>query len=99
MDYVATIRDQAMGMWQGFIALLPNLAIALVILFVTAIIARFATSIADKITGKSSMREDLRQLIETVVRLLIWLGGIMLALIVAIAAIFAFARSREAKTQ
>ena len=73
-----------MGMWQGFIALLPNLAIALVILFVTAIIARFATSIADKITGKSSMREDLRQLIETVVRLLIWLGGIMLALIVAI---------------
>ena len=71
-------------MWQGFIALLPNLAIALVILFVTAIVARFATSIADKVTGKSSMREDLRQLVETFVRLLIWLGGIMLALIVAI---------------
>ncbi|MGB3796342.1 MAG: mechanosensitive ion channel family protein, partial [Alteraurantiacibacter sp.] len=48
------------------------------------IVAKFAVRIADKLTGKSHMREDLRQLVETIVRLLIWLVGIMLAMIVAI---------------
>ncbi len=71
-------------MWTGFIAILPNLAIALLVLFLTWIVAKFAVRIADKLTGKSNMREDLRQLVETLVRLFIWLVGIMLALIVAI---------------
>lgn len=71
-------------MGEGFIAILPNLAIAGVVLILTWLVAKFAVRIADKITGKSNMHEDLRQLVETVVRLLIWLVGIMLALIVAI---------------
>lgn len=71
-------------MWAGFIAILPNLAIAIVVLLVTWVIARFAVRSANKITGKSGMREDLRQLVETVVRLGVWIAGIILALIVAI---------------
>ncbi len=71
-------------MWAGFIAILPNLAIAIIVLMLTWIVAKFAVRIADKLTGKSNMREDLRQLVETIVRLFIWLVGIMLALIIAI---------------
>jgi len=71
-------------MWTGFIAILPNLAVAIVVLILTWIVAKFAVRIADKLTGKSHMRESLRQLLETVVRLFIWILGIMLALIIAI---------------
>ncbi len=71
-------------MWTGFIAILPNLAVAIVVLILTWIVAKFAVRIADKLTGRSHMRESLRQLLETVVRLFIWILGIMLALIIAI---------------
>ncbi len=84
MNYIEILQNQVLGMWTGFIAILPNLAIALVVLILTWIVAKFAVRIANKATGKSSMREDLRQLVETVVRLAIWIAGIILALIVAI---------------
>ena len=84
MDYIGILEEQLTDMATGFIAILPNLAIALVVLLVTWIVAKFAVRIANKLTGKSSMREDLRQLVETVVRLAIWIFGIMLALIIAI---------------
>ncbi len=71
-------------MWEGLVSILPNLAIALVILLFTWILARFAVRIAKRLTGKSSMRESLQQLMETLVRLGIWLAGIVLALVVAI---------------
>ncbi|MFB0613310.1 mechanosensitive ion channel family protein [Aurantiacibacter poecillastricola] len=84
VDYVAILQEQVQSMWTGFIAILPNLAIALIVLFLTWLVARFAVRIANKLTSKSRMREDLRQLVETIVRLGIWILGIMLALIIAI---------------
>ena len=54
-------------MWAGFIAILPNLAIALVVLFLTWIVAQIRRANRGQATGKSNMREDLRQLVETLV--------------------------------
>ena len=71
-------------MGQGLVAILPNLAVALVVMFVTWIVAKFAVRIAKGLTGKSHMRESLQQLVETLVRLGIWIAGIMLALVIAI---------------
>ena len=84
MNYVATIRDQALGMWYGFIAILPNLALALVVLFLTWIVAKFAVNIADRITGRTAVRQDLRNLTETIVRVIIWIVGLLIAAAVAI---------------
>ncbi|WP_234035200.1 mechanosensitive ion channel family protein [Aurantiacibacter sediminis] len=84
MDYIEILRSNVMDMWNGAVALLPNLAIAIVVLLITWIVARFALRIANAIIGKTELREDLRQLIQTFVRLLIWIGGLVLALIVAI---------------
>ncbi len=84
MNYVEILRDQVLAMWTGFIAILPNLAIALIVLFLTWLIAKVAVRIVNKATNKSNMREDLRQLVETLVRLAVWIAGIILALIVAI---------------
>ena len=71
-------------MGQGLVAILPNLAVALVVMFVTWIVAKFAVRIAKGLTGKSHMRESLQQLVETLVRLGIWIAGIVLALVIAI---------------
>ncbi|MBH5322972.1 mechanosensitive ion channel [Erythrobacter sp. JGD-13] len=84
LDYIEILRSNVMDMWNGAVALLPNLAIAIVVLLITWIVARFALRIANAIIGKTELREDLRQLIQTFVRLLIWIGGLVLALIVAI---------------
>ncbi|MDE1466387.1 mechanosensitive ion channel family protein [Aurantiacibacter sp. D1-12] len=84
MNYIETLQRQVFDMWQGLIAMLPNLAIALVVLILTALVANFATKIADKIVGKADLRPSLRQLIHTLAKLAVWILGIMLALIVAI---------------
>lgn len=84
MDYVAILEDQVTSMWEGLITILPNLAIALVVILLTWTVARFAVRIANRLSGKSTMRESLQQLMETLARLAIWLAGIVLALVVAI---------------
>ena len=84
MNYITILENQISAMWEGAVAILPNLAIAIVVLILTWIVAKFAVRLANKATGKSSMREDLRQLVETFVRLAIWIAGIILALVVAI---------------
>ncbi|TIX51875.1 mechanosensitive ion channel family protein [Alteraurantiacibacter aquimixticola] len=84
MDFVATIREQIDGMLMGAVAILPNLAVALVVLIITWLVAKSAVKIADRITGKTDVREDLRNLTATLVRVLIWIFGLLIAAAVAI---------------
>ncbi len=82
MNYVDTIMGQLQSMAESFFATLPNLGIALIVLIVTWLIAKFAIRIADALTGKSSLRPSLKNLIDTLVKLGIWLVGLMLAMII-----------------
>ena len=82
MDYIATLRAQLDQMAISFVAALPSIVIALVILLVTWIVARFAVRIADMLVGRSEMRPSLKILIDTLVRLAIWMIGVMLAAVV-----------------
>ena len=84
MNYVQTLHNQIERMVRGFIQALPTLAIAIVILLITWVIAKYAIRIADRITGRTKLREDLKQLLDTLVRLAIWIIGIVIALTVAI---------------
>jgi small-conductance mechanosensitive channel len=70
-------------MLKGFVQQLPALAIALAILIVTWFAARFAVNIAERMTRNAHMRDNLKQLSETLVRLGIWLVGLMIAATVA----------------
>ncbi|MBU1252810.1 MAG: mechanosensitive ion channel [Alphaproteobacteria bacterium] len=69
-------------MATGFVAALPSIAIALLVLLVTWILARFAAKIADMLVGRTEIRPSLKSLIDTLVKLGIWLIGIMIAAIV-----------------
>lgn len=82
MNYVDTIMGQLQSMAESFFASLPNLVIALIVLVATWLIAKFAIRIADALTGKSSLRPSLKNLIDTLVKLGIWLVGLMLAMII-----------------
>ncbi len=80
VNTIATLQDQLVDMGEGFIRALPNMAIAVVILLLTWIVARFAVKIADRMIGKTEMRPSLRNLVDTLVKLAIWLFGFMVAL-------------------
>lgn len=82
MNYVDTVMGQLNSMAESFFAALPNVAIALVVIFLTWLVAKFALRISDALTGKSKLRPSLRALIETLVKLGIWLVGLMLAMII-----------------
>lgn len=84
MNYVQALQDELEGMAKSAVQTLPSLAIALLVLLVTWTLARFAVKISDRITGHTSLRTDLKQLIDTLVRTAIWILGSIVALTVAI---------------
>ncbi|MHA7818392.1 MAG: mechanosensitive ion channel family protein [Erythrobacter sp.] len=77
-----TLIDQVNAMGTEFVRMLPSLAIALVIIIITAIVAGFGVKIADGIIGKTDLRPSLRTLVQTLVKLAIWLLGLLIAMIV-----------------
>ncbi|MGB7374560.1 mechanosensitive ion channel family protein [Pontixanthobacter sp.] len=80
LNTLATLQDQLFDMGDGMIRALPNLAIAFIVLLITWILAKFAIKFADRLAGKTAMRPSLRNLIDTLVKLGIWLFGLMAAL-------------------
>lgn len=84
MKYVDTLQRQLESMADSFVQALPSLVIALMVLVITWAVARFAVRIADKLTGRTSIRNDLKQLFDTLVRLLVWIFGSLIALTVAV---------------
>ena len=84
LDYVETITDQVMAMWIGFITILPNLVLALIVLFFTWLVAKGAVRISNRLIGKTEVREDLKSLTATAVKLSIWILGFLIAAAVAI---------------
>ncbi|BDI61187.1 mechanosensitive ion channel family protein [Qipengyuania nanhaisediminis] len=79
---INTLMDQLNAMANEFVRTLPSIAIAVFILIVTAIVAGFAVKIADGMIGKTSLRPSLRQLIETLVKLAVWILGLLIAAII-----------------
>ncbi|MBB3032832.1 mechanosensitive ion channel family protein [Alteriqipengyuania lutimaris] len=82
VNTLATLQDQLVDMAEGFIRALPNIAIAVVILVITWIVARLAVRGVSRAIGNTEMRPSLQNLIDTVVKLGIWIVGLMIALIV-----------------
>ena len=82
MNYIEALRSQVQAIALGFVEALPTMVIALVIIILTSIIARFAVKFADLIVGRTDIRPSLKALIDTLVKLAIWLIGLMIAAIV-----------------
>ncbi|MEZ5737282.1 MAG: mechanosensitive ion channel [Novosphingobium sp.] len=83
MNYAELLQEQINAMIKGLVQALPSLALALVALFITWIAARFAVRLTGRVTRDSNMRESLKQLVETLARLGIWIAGILIAMTIA----------------
>ncbi len=81
---LSTLTNQVEEMGYGFVEALPAMGIALVIIIITSIVAKFAVKITDKIIGSTDLRPSLRNLIETLIKLGVWIAGLMIAAIVMI---------------
>ena len=72
---VNSLLQQLSAMADGFFKLLPLLAIALVIVIATWLIAKGGRNIADRVTGKTEIRPSLKALIDTLVTIFVWVVG------------------------
>jgi small-conductance mechanosensitive channel len=79
MDLINILVDRLREMLAGFIRITPQLAIGLLVLLVTWVAAKFARRIADRLLGRTHVRGTLVNLAETLVNVLIWLIGMMIA--------------------
>lgn len=84
MNYLSVLQTQLQGMARGAVAALPTIAIAIAVLVITWIVARFAAGIARKLSGRTHLRGDLQQLLVTLVKLALWIMGFLLAATVAV---------------
>lgn len=79
MDTFTILWRQLNAMWVGAVATVPNVVIATVILIVTWGVAKFGKRIADRLTRHAHMRASLRELVETLISIAIWVVGLMVA--------------------
>ena len=84
MNYVLILQKELTSLGESVVQALPSLIIALAVVLFTFLSARFAVKIADRITGHARIRTDLKQLLDTMVRLIIWIVGLLAAATVAI---------------
>jgi len=73
------LQEQLENHAQTFVAMVPQMVVALLLLVATWFVARFAVRIADRLVGQTQLRPSLRQLIETLVRLGVWIFGLLIA--------------------
>lgn len=78
----SVVIDQIDAMWVATLASLPSLAIAFVVVAVTWLIAKGAGMISRRLIGKSEIKPSLQNLLQTLVRLLVWIIGLMIAAVV-----------------
>lgn len=79
MNYLTVLQTQLQAMARGAVATLPSIVIAIVILATAWMLARFAASIVRRLTGHTRLRGDLKELLETLIKVAIWLVGFLLA--------------------
>ncbi|MFP7570231.1 mechanosensitive ion channel family protein [Marivita sp. S2033] len=79
---VRILYDQIETLARDAIALLPNLIAALFILLITALVAYGLTRLVRGILKRSKRRPSLVSAVGTLVRLLVWAFGVMIALTV-----------------
>ena len=78
----SVVTDQINLYWEQTLAALPSFVIAFGVLALTWLVARGAGFISRRIVGKSEIKPSLQNLLQTLVRLGVWVVGLMGAAVV-----------------
>lgn len=76
------VIDQAMGMWQTFLAALPTMVVAVVVLIITWILSKILLKVVTKIMDSTPGRQSLTVLMRKITSILVWSIGIITAAVV-----------------
>ena len=78
-DTIELLVDQLWAMWAGLVQSLPQLAIGVVVIFLTWLFARLGKKVANNIASRADLRPSLHSLVETLVGIGIWIFGLLVA--------------------
>ena len=79
MDFIDLLLDRINEMVAGFVRTLPQLGIALFVLAITWMVAKAARQVVDRILRRAELRSTLINLFETVLGVMIWTIGLLIA--------------------
>ena len=80
VDTAGVLANQLTKIWESIIEMVPGMIIATVVILITWAIASSASRIADWFTRKRELRPSLRALIDTLIRIVVWVFGFLIAL-------------------
>lgn len=83
MDAEAIVTNRIYQIVANFIASLPQYGMALAVLVVTWALARFAARMFRRGLGRTRMRRSLADVLEKLAATVIWLGGLLIAAVIA----------------
>ncbi|WP_342769835.1 mechanosensitive ion channel family protein [Parasphingopyxis lamellibrachiae] len=75
-NFLTILQDQLGDMAETTVRMLPQLAVGLVILILTWLVAKGGRKIAHRFIGRTDIRPSLLTLVETAVTILIWFVGL-----------------------
>ncbi|OWK33196.1 mechanosensitive ion channel family protein [Sphingomonas dokdonensis] len=78
MNVINILLRRVQELAAEFIRLLPQLSIAIFVIGVTYILARFARRFAERLLGRTELRGSLVNLFETLIGVLIWVVGLLI---------------------
>ena len=79
MNLVNILVHRLQELVAAFVRILPQLAIGVIVLLITWTAAKFARRIADRLLDHTGVRGTLVNLAETLISVLIWVVGLMIA--------------------
>lgn len=82
MEPVTILLTQLREIARASIELLPQIAVAFVVVLLTALLSKLGKSIARRIFGRTKLRESLKELFTLLLSILIWVLGLMIAAVV-----------------
>lgn len=83
MEPLQILFNQLKDMAHDIIAVFPQLAISLVVIILTYVVAMITKSLARRLLNKTRLRISLKNLLELLISLGIWVTGLMVAAVIA----------------
>ena len=81
-DPIGRMMKQLNEIWFGFVETVPQIAVALIVLIVTAFVAKAVKWAVRRATGRAKLRPSLRSFFELIGSLAAWIVGLMIAAVV-----------------
>ena len=80
MNFIEPLFQKVQRMWVGSVELLPLLAIALVVLIITWLMARILTAVLKRSLKNSKIRRSLCELFASLIKVTVWTVGFLIAI-------------------